>query len=145
MMPCLSCKGRGWHHGDCHPREVCGACDGTGYGPGVFMLHPGIGSIAPYWELCDAGEPVIHRLFLGEVRKAGIIIAIPALPAAWMPGRFLALVPDEASAAVERLGGSGSNWAEVTGQVEIDLERGLAACPEWLRERYRKTATEAVL
>ena len=27
---CPECKGRGWHVGDCHPREVCGACDGTG-------------------------------------------------------------------------------------------------------------------
>lgn len=28
---CVPCKGRGWVPGDCHPREVCGACDGTGF------------------------------------------------------------------------------------------------------------------
>lgn len=27
---CSSCKGRGWHVGECHPREVCGDCDGNG-------------------------------------------------------------------------------------------------------------------
>lgn len=27
---CPECKGRGWHMGDCHPRETCGVCDGTG-------------------------------------------------------------------------------------------------------------------
>jgi hypothetical protein len=27
---CPECKGRGWHVGDCHPRETCGVCDGTG-------------------------------------------------------------------------------------------------------------------
>ncbi len=27
---CEECKGRGWHIGDCHPREECGACKGTG-------------------------------------------------------------------------------------------------------------------
>lgn len=29
--PCTECKGRGWHVGDCHPQESCGACAGTGY------------------------------------------------------------------------------------------------------------------
>jgi hypothetical protein len=28
---CLDCAGRGWHVGECHPQEVCGACDGKGY------------------------------------------------------------------------------------------------------------------
>jgi hypothetical protein len=28
--PCDACKGRGWFVGDCHPREVCGTCNGTG-------------------------------------------------------------------------------------------------------------------
>jgi hypothetical protein len=28
---CDACKGRGWVPGDCHPREVCGTCNGTGY------------------------------------------------------------------------------------------------------------------
>ena len=28
---CPSCKGRGWHIGECHPQEACGACVGTGY------------------------------------------------------------------------------------------------------------------
>jgi hypothetical protein len=28
---CPACKGRGWNPGDCHPREVCGTCNGTGY------------------------------------------------------------------------------------------------------------------
>jgi hypothetical protein len=28
---CDACKGRGWIPGDCHPREVCGTCNGTGY------------------------------------------------------------------------------------------------------------------
>jgi hypothetical protein len=27
---CPECKGRGWHPGDCHPREECGVCGGTG-------------------------------------------------------------------------------------------------------------------
>jgi hypothetical protein len=30
---CPECKGRGWHPGDCHPREECGRCDGTGRCP----------------------------------------------------------------------------------------------------------------
>jgi hypothetical protein len=28
---CDACKGRGWIPGECHPREVCGTCNGTGY------------------------------------------------------------------------------------------------------------------
>ena len=28
--PCPYCKGRGWHHGDCHPQETCGVCNGHG-------------------------------------------------------------------------------------------------------------------
>lgn len=28
---CSDCEGRGWHVGECHPQEVCGACDGKGY------------------------------------------------------------------------------------------------------------------
>jgi hypothetical protein len=28
---CDACKGRGWIPGDCHPLEVCGTCNGTGY------------------------------------------------------------------------------------------------------------------
>ena len=31
--PCPECKGRGWHVGDCHPRESCGVCSGTGVAP----------------------------------------------------------------------------------------------------------------
>jgi DnaJ-class molecular chaperone len=27
---CDECKGRGWHHGDCHPAEICGICNGFG-------------------------------------------------------------------------------------------------------------------
>lgn len=27
---CLECRGRGWHVGECHPRETCGACSGEG-------------------------------------------------------------------------------------------------------------------
>lgn len=30
---CPECKGRGWHVGDCHPRETCGVCDGSGVLP----------------------------------------------------------------------------------------------------------------
>ena len=29
-LDCNECKGRGWHIGECHPREECGACAGTG-------------------------------------------------------------------------------------------------------------------
>jgi hypothetical protein len=28
--PCPECKGRGWHVGECHPRETCGVCRGSG-------------------------------------------------------------------------------------------------------------------
>lgn len=27
---CPWCQGRGWHHGECHPKEQCGGCDGNG-------------------------------------------------------------------------------------------------------------------
>lgn len=27
---CKECNSRGWHWGDCHPRETCGVCDGAG-------------------------------------------------------------------------------------------------------------------
>jgi hypothetical protein len=26
-LACTECKGRGWHVGECHPREACGACE----------------------------------------------------------------------------------------------------------------------
>jgi hypothetical protein len=29
---CRECDGRGWHVGECHPQEECGACFGTGEG-----------------------------------------------------------------------------------------------------------------
>ena len=106
----------------------------------VFLLHPGLGSITPYWELCHEEDPIVARVRAGEIRVAGIVITVPAIPPAWMPGRFLLLIDDDAAKAVEALGGRGSMWAEVTGQVEIDLERGLRACPEWLRARYRDVA-----
>lgn len=28
--PCASCAGRGWNSGECHPRETCGVCLGSG-------------------------------------------------------------------------------------------------------------------
>lgn len=30
LGPCAECGGKGWHIGDCHPRETCGACNGAG-------------------------------------------------------------------------------------------------------------------
>lgn len=27
---CAECDGRGWHIGECYPREECGGCGGTG-------------------------------------------------------------------------------------------------------------------
>ena len=33
--PCSECNGRGWHIGECHPREQCGACGAKG---GAFPL-----------------------------------------------------------------------------------------------------------
>lgn len=27
---CAECSGRGWHIGECHPRETCGVCCGSG-------------------------------------------------------------------------------------------------------------------
>ncbi len=27
---CKDCDGRGWNVGECHPREVCDGCSGTG-------------------------------------------------------------------------------------------------------------------
>lgn len=27
---CPECNGKGWHYGDCHPRETCGICNGEG-------------------------------------------------------------------------------------------------------------------
>lgn len=27
---CIECGGGGWHVGECHPRETCGSCDGSG-------------------------------------------------------------------------------------------------------------------
>lgn len=35
---CRECRGRGWHIGECHPRETCGVCDGTGKRPKVLTL-----------------------------------------------------------------------------------------------------------
>lgn len=29
-MKCTECDGRGWHVGECHPRETCGVCMGLG-------------------------------------------------------------------------------------------------------------------
>jgi hypothetical protein len=29
-MKCAYCKGRGWAAGECHPRELCDSCEGTG-------------------------------------------------------------------------------------------------------------------
>lgn len=112
----------------------------------IFMLHPGLSwSITPYWELVDDDEPFAGLVRAGEIRKAGTIITFPVLPAAWMPGRFLATIHDEVFDAAQRLGQPGAAWVEVTGQVEVDLARGLAACPEWLRERYRGIAEAARL
>lgn len=31
MTACAECKGRGWHIGECHPQEECGACLATGF------------------------------------------------------------------------------------------------------------------
>jgi hypothetical protein len=30
---CSECAGRGWHVGECHPREECAACEGLGFAP----------------------------------------------------------------------------------------------------------------
>jgi len=30
LAKCLECGGRGWHVGECHPRETCGVCEGSG-------------------------------------------------------------------------------------------------------------------
>ena len=101
----------------------------------VFLLHPGLsGHIVPYWELCDEEESIVRRLRAGGIRRAGIVVSFPApLPAGWAPGRFLASL---------RSFDSDDPWAEVTDQVEIDLERGLTACPSWLRDRYRIEAAQ---
>jgi hypothetical protein len=47
--PCAECKGRGWHHGDCHPRETCGVCDGTGLAP----ASPPPRATEPRCHACD--------------------------------------------------------------------------------------------
>lgn len=38
---CIECKGRGWHVGECHPRETCGVCDGAGEIVAALDLDPG--------------------------------------------------------------------------------------------------------
>lgn len=141
-LPGPSCA---WCEGPVDEAGLCAAC----YGPGgakvtpLFMLHPGLApTIRPYWELLlDRAEPTYGRLARGEIRKAGVVLAVTrdggGMPPAWMPGRFLAWLP------VDPRGGEGTDWAELAaGNVEVDLERGLAACPLWLRERYRRIAEE---
>lgn len=101
----------------------------------IFLLHPGIASIGPYWELMESeDDPLIARISKGEIPKAGIVVAIPPLPPAWMPGRFFALFGPRGE----------SDWKEVTGQVQIELFDGLARCPEWVRKRYGELATQNV-
>ncbi len=100
----------------------------------VFMLHSGIkGYIRPYWELL-AGEtdPLMERIKSGEVEEAGVVVALPALPPAWAPGRFFALfsIGDE----------NKFEWKEVTKQIQHDMEAGIEACPDWLKPKYREIA-----
>lgn len=96
----------------------------------VFLLHPGVGT-PPYWELGNERDPEVIRLRSGGCYRGVKKEAYGALPVAFMRGLFLALEP--------ALSG-GDVWTEATEFVEVDRERGLAACPERLRERYRGLA-----
>jgi len=104
-----------------------------------FILHSGIkGYIRPHWELLrETGErrgkePLFERIKKGAIEEAGVVVAFPALPPAWAPGRFFALFPVGEGNVFE--------WKEVTKQVEHDLEAGLEECPDHLRAQYREIA-----
>lgn len=75
---CRACKGRGWHVGECHPQETCGACDGEGMvvdpdlhweprkysGWELFRRDELLGFITPYrygrsWNLRVRGVSVV--------------------------------------------------------------------------------------
>lgn len=97
----------------------------------VFLLHPGM-ETGPYWELANERDPEVIRLRAGKV-YAGQPSSpyVGKLPPAFMRGRFMALEP----AVI-----GGDVWTEATEFVEVDRERGLAAVPERLRERYSTLA-----
>lgn len=92
----------------------------------VFMLHPGVSS-GPYWELANERDPEVIRLRAGKMQVGVREDAYGSLPPAFQRGLFLALEP-----AV----GGGEVWTEATPFVKVDPKAGLAAVPEYLRDRY---------
>lgn len=101
----------------------------------IFMLHPGLqGYIQPYWEMLNSTEdPLAERIRDGKIETAGLVVALPAMPYGWMPGRFFALFGPPGD----------SVWKEVTSQVQIDMEKGLSVVPEGFRGLYRERAMQA--
>jgi hypothetical protein len=68
--PCVECKGRGWHPGDCHPRETCGVCDGSGFAPAA--APPTTPAGLPPCD-CGARDPLVthHVSCSGFRARAG--------------------------------------------------------------------------
>lgn len=52
---CAECKGRGWHVGECHPREECGACLATGLAhPQAHIIELKLDNVAMFEALTRA-------------------------------------------------------------------------------------------
>lgn len=56
--PCKDCNGRGWHRGDCHPRETCGTCLGSGRSQWPALLA----TVAALRAERDAAKVEVERL-----------------------------------------------------------------------------------
>jgi hypothetical protein len=76
--PCVECKGRGWHPGDCHPRETCGVCDGSGFAPAAAPPT----TPAPRCKACnDTGTVLDESWGVHRIRTCRDC-AVPAAPSA---------------------------------------------------------------
>jgi hypothetical protein len=76
--PCVECKGRGWHPGDCHPSETCGVCDGSGFAPAAAPPT----TPAPRCKACnDTGTVLDESWGVHRIRTCRDC-AVPAAPSA---------------------------------------------------------------
>lgn len=64
-MICRACNGRGWHVGECHPREECGACKGSG-GTDDHQLAE---RLARCLETACDGSPRLNGITVVHVRE----------------------------------------------------------------------------
>ncbi len=104
-----------------------------------FLLHPGIGDLSRHWEHCHDAS-FIARVEAGDIRVAGLLVSSDQLPPAWMAGRFFApLMPHRLDATIV----SPFEWAEVTAQVKVDVEAGMARVPSSRRQDCWRLVVEA--